>query len=181
MAEPHIKLRPHAKNRSSHVLDTPPTPMRDPLPSTPPTARRPNGGASEVSNHRGTAAPRATTPHRALPKSGHKRGASFAEGICLHEPPAQTPPEVQGRAIDHPVCWVRVRWCRPLPARLENPERVGVQSNRSRGDPCDGLPIPGEVLVTTHQIPATLSGFALLTIARRGNTCGNYWREVGQT
>jgi hypothetical protein len=65
--------------------------------------------------------------------------------------------EVQGRAVDRPVCSVRVRWCRPLFARLENPERVGVQSSRSRGDPCNGLLILGEVLVTMHQTPATHS------------------------
>ena len=61
-------------------------------------------------------------------------GTSFAEGDA-RSPPRPSTREVQGRAIDRPVCWVRVRWCRPLLARLENPERVGVQSSRSRGDP----------------------------------------------
>ena len=77
--------------------------------------------------------------------------------------PAAPPPtraEVQGRAADFPRLFgAGSTVSAPCPPASKFPKGGGPSKLGLPGDPC-GLSILGEMLVTMHQTPATLSGYA---------------------
>jgi hypothetical protein len=115
---PRAPMHTHARPRTPTCVHAHPH-----GPSLSLNARRPNGGVSDTTSTPPPNASAAHTPHTLATCNGHTGGASFAEGDA-RSPPRPNAREVQGRAVDRPVCSVRVRWCRP-PVRPPLKSRKG--------------------------------------------------------
>ena len=151
----HAQRHTHSRECHTDTAVTHDTRALSTCPGPPLTARRPNGGASDPAT---TAEPGAAfrAPHRSRgsPTVGTRGGASFAEGDA-RSPPAQTRKRFRAGGRPSRLFGAGSMGSIP-PARPPRKSREGEgPSNRSRGDPCNGLPILGEVLVTMHQTPAS--------------------------